>query len=162
MSSSSWPHGPQHARLPCPSPAPGACSNSCPLSRWCLSTISSSVIPLSSCLQSFPASGSFLRTQIPIKKKTGFISIYKKSFFSSCSFHLQASSHLHIWGWGSWRFREPSVHWDWKWLFFIHPGRKPLLWGPVHTGKCLSEFSHQQEETRDFPGGPMAVTPSSQ
>ena len=45
---------------PCPSPSPGACSNSCPLSRWCHPTILSFVIPFSSCLQSFPASGSFL------------------------------------------------------------------------------------------------------
>ena len=59
MSSSLWPHGWQHARLPCPSPSPGACSNSCALSRWCHPTISYSVIPFSSCLQSFPASGSF-------------------------------------------------------------------------------------------------------
>ena len=54
-----WPHGLQHARPPCPSPSPGVCSNSCPLSRWCHPTISSSVAPFSSCLQSFPASGSF-------------------------------------------------------------------------------------------------------
>ena len=47
------------ARLPCPSPTPRACSNSCPLNRWCHTTISSSVIPFSSCLQSFPASESF-------------------------------------------------------------------------------------------------------
>ena len=47
------------ARLPCPSLSPGACSNSCPLSQWCHPTISSSAIPFSSCLQSFPASGSF-------------------------------------------------------------------------------------------------------
>ena len=53
------PHGLQHAWLPCPSPSPGACSNSCPLSWWCHPTISSSVIPFSSCLQSFPASGFF-------------------------------------------------------------------------------------------------------
>ena len=59
MSDSLWPHGLQHARLPCLSPTPGVCSNSCPLSRWCHPTISSSVVPLSSCLQSFPASGSF-------------------------------------------------------------------------------------------------------
>ena len=52
-------HGLQHARLPCPSPTPRACSNSCPLSRWCHPAISPSVIPFSSCLQSFPASGSF-------------------------------------------------------------------------------------------------------
>jgi len=63
MSSSSQPHGLQHARLPCSSPSPGACSNSCPSSRWCHSTISSSVVPFSSCLQSFPASGSFQMSQ---------------------------------------------------------------------------------------------------
>ena len=55
-SDSLWPHGLQHARLPCPSPSPGACSNSCPLSQWCHPTISSSVAPFSSCPQSFPAS----------------------------------------------------------------------------------------------------------
>ena len=59
VSDSLWPHGPQHARLPCSSPTPGACSNSCPSSRWCHPTISSSVILFSSCLQFFPASGSF-------------------------------------------------------------------------------------------------------
>ena len=57
------PHGLQHAGLPCPSPTPGACSNSCPSSRWCHPTVSSSVIPFSSRLQSFPASGFFLRSQ---------------------------------------------------------------------------------------------------
>ena len=59
VSDSLQPHGLQHARLPCPSPTPGAYSNSCPLSWWCYQTISSSVIPFSSCLQSFPESGSF-------------------------------------------------------------------------------------------------------
>ena len=59
MSNCLWPHGLQHARPPCPSPTPGVYSNSCPLSWWCHPTISSSVIPFSSCLQSFPASGSF-------------------------------------------------------------------------------------------------------
>ena len=58
-SNSFRPHGLQHSRAPCPSPTPKACSNSCPLSWWCHSTISCSVIPFSSCLQSFPASGSF-------------------------------------------------------------------------------------------------------
>ena len=57
-------HGLQQARLPCPSPTPGACSNSCPSSQWCHPTILSSVVPFSSCLQSFPASGSFLMSQI--------------------------------------------------------------------------------------------------
>ena len=59
ISNSLLPHGLQHARLPCPSPTPRACSNSCPFSRWCHPTISSSVVPFSSCPQSFPASGSF-------------------------------------------------------------------------------------------------------
>ena len=58
-SDSVQPPGLSHASLLCPSPIPGAYSNSCPSSRWCHSTISSSVIPFSSCLQSFPASGSF-------------------------------------------------------------------------------------------------------
>ena len=55
-----WPHGLQHTRLPCPSPAPGACSNSCPSSQWCHPIISSLYISFSSRLQSFPASGPFL------------------------------------------------------------------------------------------------------
>ena len=55
MSNSLWPHEWQHTRLPCPSPAPGVCSNSCPLSQWCHTTISSSVVPFSSCSQFFPA-----------------------------------------------------------------------------------------------------------
>ena len=59
VSESLWPHGLQHTRLPCPSPTPGAYSNSCLSNQWCHPTISSSVVPLSSCLQSFPASGSF-------------------------------------------------------------------------------------------------------
>ena len=60
VSSTLQPHGLQLARLPCPSPSPGTCSNLCPLSQWCHPTISSSVIPFSFCLQSCPASGFFL------------------------------------------------------------------------------------------------------
>ena len=63
ISDSLGPHGLQHARLPCPSPSPGACLSSWPLSRWCHPTISSSVVPFS-CLQSFPASGSFPVSQL--------------------------------------------------------------------------------------------------
>ena len=59
MSDSLWSHGLQHTRLPCLSPSSRACSNSCSLSQWCHPTNSSSVVPFSSCLQSFPASGSF-------------------------------------------------------------------------------------------------------
>ena len=61
VSDSLWPHRLQHTRLPCPTPR--AYSNSCPLSWWCHPTISSSVVPFSSCLQSFPASGSFQMSQ---------------------------------------------------------------------------------------------------
>ena len=59
MADSLQPHELQHARFPCPLPFPRGCSNSRPLSQWCHPTISSSVVPFSSCLQSFPASGSF-------------------------------------------------------------------------------------------------------
>ena len=64
MSDSLQRNGPQHARLPCPSLSPGACSNSCSLSQWCHPTISCSVIPFSSCPQSFPASGCFPMSQL--------------------------------------------------------------------------------------------------
>ena len=59
VSDSLWPHEPQHARPPCPLPTPGIHPNSCPSIRWCHPTISSSVVPFSSCPQSFPASESF-------------------------------------------------------------------------------------------------------
>ena len=63
VSDSLWPHGMQHARAPCPSPTSWIYSNSWPLNQWCHPTISSSVIPFSSCLQSIPASGSFPMSQ---------------------------------------------------------------------------------------------------
>ena len=63
VSDSLWPHGLQHSTLSCPSPTPGAYSDSYPLSQWCHPTILSSVIPLTSCLQLFPASGSFPMSQ---------------------------------------------------------------------------------------------------
>ena len=63
MSNSLRLQGLQHPRLPCPSPTPRACSNSCPSSQWCHPTISSSVVPFSSCLQSFPGSESFPLSQ---------------------------------------------------------------------------------------------------
>ena len=59
MSNSLWPHEPQHTRPPCPPPTPGVHPNPCPLSPWCHATISSSVVSLSSCPQSFPAQGLF-------------------------------------------------------------------------------------------------------
>ena len=64
VSDSLWPHEPQHARPPCPSPAPGVHPNSCPSSWWCHPAISSSVVPFSSCPQSLPASESFPMSQL--------------------------------------------------------------------------------------------------
>ena len=64
MSYSLWPHEPQHVKPPCPSPTPGVHPNPCPLCQWCHPTISSSVVPFSSCPQSFPASGSFPVSQL--------------------------------------------------------------------------------------------------
>ena len=72
MSDSLRPHGLQHARLPCTSPTPGACSNSCLSSQGCHPTISSSGVPFSSCLQSFTASGSFLMSQFFISGDQSF------------------------------------------------------------------------------------------
>ena len=64
VSDSFQPHEPQHARPPCPSPTPGVYPNSCPLCRWCHPTISSSIVPFSSCPQFFPASRSFQMSQL--------------------------------------------------------------------------------------------------
>ena len=82
ISDSLWPHGLQQARPLCLSPTPGAYSNSCPLSRWCHPTILYSVVPFSSQLQSFPASGSFQMTVLPIR--------WPK--YWSCSFSISPSS----------------------------------------------------------------------
>ena len=79
MSDSLRPHGQQHTRLPCLSLSPRLCSNSCPLSRWCYLTVSSSATPFSFCLQSFPASGSFPMSQL-----------FKWPKYWSFSFHITA------------------------------------------------------------------------
>ena len=96
MSDSLWPHGLQDAKLPCPSPAPRAYSNSCPLSRWCHPTISSSVIPFSSCLQSFPASGSFPMSQF---FESGDKSIGASALASVLPMNIQDRLPLGLTGW---------------------------------------------------------------
>ena len=105
MSDSLWPPGLQHARPPCPSPTPGACSNSCPLSQWCHPTISFSVIPFSSHLQSFPASGSFPVSQF-------FTKVAKVLEFQSASLlpmNIQDWFPLGLTGWISLQPRELST-----------------------------------------------------
>ena len=94
VSDSLQPHGLQHARPPCPSSTPGVYSNSCPLSRWCHPAISSSVIRFSSCLQSFPASGSFQISQLFTSPK-----------YWSSSFNISPSNEIQDWfplGWTGW------------------------------------------------------------
>ena len=98
MSDSLRPHGPQHARLPCPSPTPGVYLNSCPSSRWCHPTISFSVIPFSSHLQSFPASGSFPLSQFV----SGGQSIGISALASVLPVNTQDWSPLGCTGWISW------------------------------------------------------------
>ena len=96
LSDSLQPHGLQHTRIPCPSRSPGTCSNSCPLYWWCHPTISSSAIPFSSCIQSFPASGSFPMIQLFV---SGGQSIRASASTSVLPMNTQDWSPL---GWTSW------------------------------------------------------------
>ena len=98
VSDSLWPHGLQYTRLPFPSPTPEACSNSCPLSWWCHPTLSSSVVPVPSRLQSFPASGSF-----PMKQffTSGGQSIGGSASASVLLMNIQDWFPLGLTGWSS-------------------------------------------------------------
>ena len=104
MSSSFWSHGLQHARLPCPSPTCRSCSNSCPLSWWCHLTISSSVIPFSSCLQCFPVSGSFPVSQF---FTSGGQNIGASAWASVLSVNIQDWFHLGLTGLISFQSKVP-------------------------------------------------------
>ena len=96
VSDSLQPHEPQHARPPCPSPTPGVHPNPCPLCWWCHPTISSSVVPFSSCPQSFPASGSFPKSQF---FTSGGQSIGASTSASLLPMNIQDWSPL---GWAGW------------------------------------------------------------
>ena len=129
--SDSLPHGPQHSRLPCPSPIPGACSNSCPSSQWCHLTISTSVVPFSSCPQSFPAWGSFPMSQ----------------FFASRGQSIRVSASASVppmniqdWlplGWTG--FYLPAVQGTLKNLLQHHSSKASILW---HSDLFMVQFSH--------------------
>ena len=121
VSDSLRPHELQYTRPPCPTPTPGAHPNSCPLSRWCHPTISSSIIPFSSCPQSFPAWKSFEMSQLfasggqsigvsastsvlPMNIQdwsplgwTGWISLLLKHQFFNAQLSLSSNSHIHTW-----------------------------------------------------------------
>ena len=114
MSDSLQPHGLQHARSPCPSPTPWVYSNSCPLSQWCHPTISSSVIPFSSCLQSFPASDLFQWVS----------SLHQVA--KVLEFQLQRQSF-------QWIFRTNFLRMDWLDLLAVQGTLKSLL---QHSSKA--------------------------
>ena len=123
MSDSLQSHGLQHARLPCPSPTHRAYSNSCPSSGWCHPTISSSVIPFSSCLQSFPASGSFPMSQFFV---SGGQSIGVSASASVLPMNIQDSFPLALTGlliekdksWSEWVLTcVNSIHPNWQQLY---------------------------------------------
>ena len=120
MSDSLQPHEPQHARPLCPSPTPGVYPNSCPLSQWCHLTISSSVIPFSSCPQSFPASRSFQMIQL---FASGSQSIGVSGSTSVLPLNIQDLSPL---GWTGWipcsprDFQESSLTPQFKVLGFLY------------------------------------------
>ena len=112
MSNSFRPHGLQHTTLPCPSPSSEVCSNSCPLSQWCHQTISSSVVPFSPCLQSFPASESFPVSQL---FSSGDQSVEVSASVSVLPMNIQDWFPLRLTGWislqpkGLWRVFSNNI-----------------------------------------------------
>ena len=131
MSDSLWPHGLQHARPPCPSPTPRVYPNSCPLSRWCHLTISSSVVPFSSHLQSFPASGSFQMSQ---NFTSGGQSIGVSASTSVLPVNTQGWSPLGWTGWISIVYISPNLP-----IIPPHPSLLPLvsLVCSLQAGFCM-------------------------
>ena len=151
-SNSLQPHGLQHARLPWLSPTPRACSNSCPLSRWCHPTISSSIVPFSSCLQSFPASESYPVSQFFTR---GGQSIGVSASESVLPMNIQDWFPLGLTGWISLQFKglksflqhyssKASVlqHSDFFIVYLSHPymttGKTITLTRWTFVGKVMS------------------------
>ena len=151
MSDSLWPHGLQHTRPPCPSPAPGIYSNTCPLNPWCHPTISSSVIRFSSCLQSFPASGSFQMSQF---FSSGGQSIRVSASASVLPMNIQDRFPL---GWTGWisspRGSEES---------FPTPQFKYIRYwkkiGEILVSPCRSEQSLCPHRYKLFPASPTSTS----
>ena len=143
------PHGLQHTRLPWPSPTPAACSNICSSSRWCYPAISSSVVPFSSCLQSFPGSGSFPMSQ----------------FFASGGQSIRISALAEYSGLISFRIDWLdllAVQGTLKSLLQHHSSKAPILWCSVFLMVHLSHPYMTTEETISltrwtFFGGVMSL-----
>ena len=129
-SNSSQPHGLPHVRLPCRSPSPRACSNSCPLSQWCHPAVSSSVVLYSSCLQSFPVLGSFLMSQLFI---SGGQSIGVSASASVLPMNTQGWSPLGWTGWISLQFKGLS-----RVLSNTTVPKASVLWHPAFIAVQLS------------------------
>ena len=136
-------HGLQHTRPPCPSPTPGVYSNSCPLSQRCLPAISSSVIPFSSCLQSFPVSRSFLRSQF---FTSGGQSIWVSASASVLPLNIQDWFPL---GWTGWCLQVAL-----KSLLQHHSSKASVLW---HSAFFIVQLSHAYTTT----GKTIALTRST-
>ena len=138
MSDSSWPHGLQHTRLPCPSPSPAVCPSSCPLHWWCHPTISSS-ITFSFCLQSFLASGSFPVSWLfaSVDHSIGASASASSSGLPMCMqgwFSLRSTGLISLLSKGLLRvFFSTTV---WKHQFF---GAQPFLWLNSHIRTWLLE-----------------------
>ena len=132
MSDSLWPHELQHARPPCPSPTPRVYPNSYPLSRWCHPTISSSVVPFSSCPQSFPALGSFPMSQL---FAPGGQSIEVSASISVLPMNTQDWSPL---GWTDW-WDLLAVQGILKSLLQHHSSKASILW---HSAFFIVQVSH--------------------
>ena len=139
MSDSLRPQGLQHARIPCLSPSPRACLNSCPWSRWCHPSISSSVTPFSFCLQSFPASGSFPMSQF---FASGGQSIGASASVSVLPMNIQDWFSLGWTGWISLQSKGLSRVFSnttvWKHQFF---SSQSSLWSTSHICTWLLEKS---------------------
>ena len=142
VSDSLWPHGPQHTRPSCPSSTSGAYSNSCPLSLWCHPTISSSVVPFSSCPQSFPASRSFQMSQFLASDGQ---SIGASASASVLPMNTQDWFPLGFTGWLSLQSKGFSS------LLQHHSSKASILW---HSAFFLVQLSHPYMTT----GKPIAFT----
>ena len=143
MPKSLQPHGLQHARPSCPSPTPRVYSNSCPLSRWCHPTISSSVVPFSSPLQSFPASGSFQKSQF---FASGVQSIGVSASASVLPMNIQDWFSLGWTGWISLLSKELSI------VFSSATVRKQWFFGaqPFYGPPLISVYDYCKNHSFDY------------
>ena len=146
-----WPYGLYHSKPPRPSPSPGACSNSYPWSLWCHPTTSSSVVPFSSCLQSFPALGSFPMSQF---FASGGQSIGASASASVLSMNIQDWYPLGILVWSPCCPRDSGIFYNTTFQKHQFFGAQPSLWSSSHISIiCLSS---------KFPGGADTTAPGPQ